>query len=89
MESCKGCIHEHNQTQDCMHCSRAYTDEYEGKPPLGIAPYYIIAQSRISSLAQAIDRYALEAKAETGVIKKWAKEIVAQCDLVEIKLAFN
>lgn len=63
-----------------MHCSR---DEYEGKPPLGIAPYYIIAQSRISSLAQAIDRYALEAKAETGVIKKWAKEIVAQCDLIE------
>lgn len=31
MKSCKGCIHEHNQVQDCMHCSRAYTDEFEEK----------------------------------------------------------
>ena len=32
MESCKGCIHENHESEDCLHCSRAYTDEYEKKP---------------------------------------------------------
>lgn len=27
-------------------------------PPLGVLPYYLAAQQRISVLAQAIDRYA-------------------------------
>ena len=31
MKSCKGCIHENLESQDCMHCSRAYTDEYARK----------------------------------------------------------
>lgn len=35
MESCKGCMHENIESQDCMHCSRAYTDEYECR----IKPY--------------------------------------------------
>lgn len=31
MKSCSGCIHENLESEDCMHCSRAYTDEYEKK----------------------------------------------------------
>lgn len=31
MESRKGCMHENIESQGCMHCSRAYTDEYESK----------------------------------------------------------
>lgn len=34
MKSCKGCIHENLESQDCMHCSRAYTDEYERRSTL-------------------------------------------------------
>lgn len=29
MVSCRGCLHEHLESEECMHCSRAYTDEYE------------------------------------------------------------
>lgn len=31
MKSCKGCVHENLESEDCMYCSRAYTDEYERK----------------------------------------------------------
>ena len=58
------------------------------KPPIGIAPYYIIARSRISSLAQAIDRYAFETNTDTELIKKWADEIIAQCNLID-ELTWN
>lgn len=53
------------------------------KPPIGTVPYYLVAQSRISSLANAIDRYAMKTVGETRLIKKWANEIIAQCDLIE------
>ena len=66
--------------KELMNCM---LDEYVVKPPLGTAPYYVAAQKRILSLAQAIDRYASVNKMDTGIIKKWAEEIVAQCDLMD------
>ena len=50
-------------------------------PPLGTAPFYIPAESRIRELAQAIDR-----NAESGATAKmveWAKEIIEQCRLID------
>ncbi len=52
-----------------------------GKPPLGVAPFYIPAEARIKELARAIDR-----NAEVGVtecIAQWAQEIIEQCRLIE------
>lgn len=53
------------------------------RPLIGVPPHYVVAQSRISSLAQAIDRFAGANKPDTELIKNWAKEIIAQCDLLE------
>lgn len=53
------------------------------RPPIGAAPYYIVAVSRISSLAQAIDRFIGISNSDTELIKKWAKEIIVQCDLID------
>lgn len=50
------------------------------KPPLGTAPYYIIAESRIIDLTMAINRY-LENRSYENV-KEWAKEIYLQADLL-------
>lgn len=50
---------------------------------MGVPPYYVVAQSRISSLAQAIDRFAEVDNLNTELIKNWAKEIIAQCDLLD------
>lgn len=51
------------------------------KPPLGVAPYQIVAQGRICDLAEAIARYASEGSYKP--IEKWAREIIEQCSLVE------
>lgn len=54
------------------------------KRPLGVPPYYINVSARIAELSEAIYRYAGEPmRSSTPLIKEWAKEIVAQCDLVE------
>ena len=53
------------------------------KPPIGVMPYYMVAQNRVLSLAQAITRYALISDMDADKIKKWAEEIVAQCELME------
>lgn len=53
------------------------------KPPEGAKPYYIVAGNRIHELAEAIDRYSDTPKGNLSCIKKWAKEIIAQCDLIE------
>ena len=55
----------------------------KAKPPIGTAPYYIVARNRISSLTQAIDRYALSDVGDMKEIKAWAKEIFAQCEMIE------
>lgn len=51
------------------------------KPPIGVPPYYIAAQSRIEVLAGAIQRYAHERNGHRK-IEGWAMEIVEQCILI-------
>lgn len=51
------------------------------KPPLGVAPYWAVAQARIDELAQAIQRYSHERDGYKE-IRGWAAEIVEQCDLL-------
>lgn len=52
------------------------------KTPLGCRPYYIAASDRIEELATAIHRQATT-QCNVTLIKKWADEIVAQCELME------
>ena len=51
------------------------------KPPLGVEPYYIPAESRIKDLAQAI--WQNVDTGNTGCIRLWAREIIEQCGLIE------
>jgi len=53
------------------------------RPPLGCAPSYIPAGKRIQDLAEAIYRAGAYAELYPGHIKKWAKEILRQCDIIE------
>ena len=53
------------------------------KPLLGCAPSYIPASERIQNLAEAIYRFGSMAEQYPGHIKKWAKEIIFQCDIIE------
>lgn len=52
------------------------------KPPLGARPYYIMAIDRIDELSKAIYDYSQETS-KTDLIKKWASEIILQCELIE------
>jgi len=52
------------------------------KPPLGVKPCYIQAEQRIKDLADAISRYANRGDYE--IIKRWANEILMQCDIAEM-----
>lgn len=52
MKSCKGCIHENLESQDCMHCARAYTDEYERKTK---PTNFDMCCKSIENMAQSID----------------------------------
>jgi len=55
------------------------------KPPLGAKPYYIAATDRIDELSKAIYDYSQEVdnKKFIKTIKKWASEIILQCELLE------
>ena len=50
------------------------------KPPLGVKPSFVAGEERIASLCDAIERN-LEYGAYSQ-IKKWAKEIYLQSDLL-------
>ena len=50
-------------------------------PPLGVAPYYIRAETRIRELAQTIERNA--ESGATAKIVEWSKEIIEQCRLID------
>ena len=54
----------------------------EHKPPLGVIPYWVIAENRIEELANAILRYIGE-KNSVNNIKNYAKEIILYCSLIE------
>ncbi len=53
------------------------------KPLLGAKPCYIQADERIKDLSEAISRYAGTGNYKT--IRKWAKEILMQCDIAEME----
>lgn len=55
--------------------------ERNTRPPFGVPPYYIAAQSRIEALAGAIQRYSHERNGHKK-IESWALEIVEQCILI-------
>ena len=56
----------------------------EEKPPLGVKPYWIHSSERILDLCGAIERYTCYSiRIETDFIKRWAKEIVEQCEIIE------
>lgn len=53
------------------------------KPPIGVAPHWYFAQSRIKELSEAITRYSkykLFHINEANLIKYWANEIILQCE---------
>ena len=50
------------------------------KPNIGARPYYITAINRINELSKAI--YDCSNDENINDMRKWAIEIVAQCDLI-------
>ena len=61
----------------------AVQDSNDKKPPLGAKPYYIASGDRIHELAEAINRHAGSPNRNLDYMRKWAREIIAQCDLIE------
>ena len=55
----------------------------EKKPPLGARPAYVAAGERVHELAEAIVRNSGDVQLNTSLIKKWAGEIMAQCEIVD------
>ena len=70
------------QDVDNMYENSGLNNKYE-KPPLGCATFDMIAGDRIHELSSAIDRYSSESKDNIDLIRKWAKEIILQCDLID------
>jgi hypothetical protein len=66
-------------TSECNKCG--YKDSL--KPLLGCCTYDIVTSSRILELSQAINRYSDYADKNTDLIRKWAKEIILQCDFLD------
>lgn len=55
----------------------------EKKPPLGCPPYWVAAGDRIKEISDAIGRYSGNINSKYSTIRKWAEEIIQQCDIVE------
>lgn len=54
------------------------------KPPLGAPSYWFSIENRIAELGRAILRYNADGiTIHTDSIRKWAKEIILYCELVE------
>lgn len=66
------------------HCKFEPNGKIVDKPPLGAKPCHIHAEQRIEDLSNAILRNIGSGKSKYDLIRKWAKEIVLQCDLAEI-----
>ena len=52
------------------------------KPPMGCKPAWLVAENRISELAQAIDR-SVECRDRIGSMRNWAQEILLQLEILE------
>ena len=53
------------------------------KPALGAKPAHIVAWDRISELTKAIGRQFNEGEMNTELVKKWAREIIMQCNIID------
>lgn len=53
------------------------------KPPLGVKPYWMVAWSRISDLAEAIERQYEDENGNTELVELWAREIILQCQILK------
>lgn len=61
----------------------------DNRQPIGAKPAYIAAGDRIDDLARAIIRYAHFGGDAPNSIRRWAKEIVLQCDLIDTMKKVN
>ena len=62
------------------------------KPPVGVAPYHIVAVGRINELLKAIGRYINYQKPTrdtTALVKLWVTELGAQVDLLDTLLIYE
>ena len=57
----------------------------QSKPPLGVKPYWMVAWSRISDLAEAIERQYEDANGNAELVELWAREIVLQCQILNLE----
>ena len=49
--------------------------------PIGVKPYYVATSERIYELSKAINNYSTTA--DTDKMRRWAEEIILQCDMVK------
>jgi len=62
------------------------------QPPLGAAPYSVVAPARIHELTEAILRYIDDPQLnrdKLAVMKTWARETVEQLDLLDTMLIYE
>lgn len=70
----------------------AENKEMVQKPPIGAAPYHIVAVERINELLKAIGRYINYQKPTrdtTALVKLWVTELGAQVDLLDTLLIYE
>ena len=53
------------------------------KPPLGCKPAQLVCTDRIKIVADAISRYADSPNFNSQLVKRWATEILLQCEIFE------
>ena len=57
--------------------------EIKEKPALGVEPAWLHAWSRIADLVDAIERQYYSQDMDAAPVKKWAREIILQCEIIE------
>ena len=63
-------------------CLVAGTTEHISKPPLGCKPACISSVERMQELAEAISRQLESDIVNEQLIKRWATEILFQCEIM-------
>lgn len=59
-------------------CKKVYE-----KPAIGVKPCFVASEMRIMELVKGIERQLDSGSPNHKLIKRWASEIVGQCDLIE------
>lgn len=53
------------------------------KPEMGVAPWWLVAWSRIGELSGAIVRQYESNHGDAELVEVWAKEIILQCQIIQ------